>query len=87
MYIRQNVKYGENTVVQSGVGTFDYMNTLLLLATEYFEAYQKLTGASLDEYVYYAFWPLDGPTEVRTSWLFVTGRLVSLPLPSNNSKI
>jgi hypothetical protein len=53
MCIRQNLKYGDVTILESGVGVLEFMNTLLLLATEHFEAYQKATGASLDEYVYH----------------------------------
>jgi hypothetical protein len=41
------------TILESGVGVLDFMNTLLFLATEHFEAYQKATGASLDQHVYH----------------------------------
>ncbi|OJA14470.1 hypothetical protein AZE42_05288 [Rhizopogon vesiculosus] len=48
--INQSVSYGTgNTILQTTAGIVDTGTTLLLLATNAFQAYQKATGATLDQ--------------------------------------
>lgn len=48
--IDQSLTYGKSTTVLSGsAGIVDTGTTLLLLATDAFEAYQRATGATLDD--------------------------------------
>ncbi|OAX44334.1 acid protease [Rhizopogon vinicolor AM-OR11-026] len=48
--INQSVSYGTgNTILQTTAGIVDTGTTLLLLATEAFQAYQKATGATQDQ--------------------------------------
>jgi len=49
MCIKQSLHYGDTTIMEASVGVLEFMNTLILLATEHFEAYQKATGATRDE--------------------------------------
>ncbi|KLO14788.1 acid protease [Schizopora paradoxa] len=46
--IDQTVAYGNKTILSTTSGIVDTGTTLLLLATEAFDAYQKATGATLD---------------------------------------
>lgn len=48
--IDQTVTYGSgNTILSSAAGIVDTGTTLILLATDAFQEYQKLTGGVLDE--------------------------------------
>ena len=48
--INQDVTYGDNTQLLSGsAGIVDTGTTLLLLATDAFQAYQRATGATEDK--------------------------------------
>jgi cathepsin E len=46
--INQSIKYGTTTILASTAGIVDTGTTLVLIATNGFSAYQKATGATLD---------------------------------------
>ncbi|EKM48116.1 uncharacterized protein PHACADRAFT_80588, partial [Phanerochaete carnosa HHB-10118-sp] len=47
--VNQTVHYGSTPILNNNAGVIDTGTTLLLLATEAFDAYQQLTGAVMDE--------------------------------------
>jgi hypothetical protein len=47
--IDQTISYGETTILDGKAGIVDTGSTLVLVATDAFEAYQKATGATPDE--------------------------------------
>ena len=49
--IDQSISYGDETILDTTAGIVDTGTTLLLLATDAFQAYQKATGGVLDKCV------------------------------------